>query len=204
MTDDDDDRRRSGARIAARAADVSAPAGHVRARRGRASVRRRGPRVSRPALGHRRRVARPRASGAGARDRRAGADADPHVEPVLSPAAGTAGGAAGEPVGAAARVLLQQRHRSGRGVPEVRAPLLVHAGRAAAGVHRARGIVPRPDVRVAVGHLGRALPRAVRAAAAGRALRAGQRPGGARGGRVDVRRRRSSPSRFRAKAASGR
>ena len=31
-------------------------------------------------------------------------------------------------VGAAARVLLQQRHGSGRGLPEVRAPLLVHAG----------------------------------------------------------------------------
>ena len=37
-----------------------------------------------------------------------------------------------QPVRAAARVLLQQRHRGGRGVPEVRAPLLVHAGRAAA------------------------------------------------------------------------
>ena len=34
--------------------------------------------------------------------------------------------------------------------------------------HRARGVVPRPDVRRAVGHLRRALPRAVRAAAAGR------------------------------------
>ena len=32
-----------------------------------------------------------------------------------------------QPLGAAARVLLQQRHRGGRGVPEVRAPLLVHA-----------------------------------------------------------------------------
>ena len=36
-----------------------------------------------------------------------------------------------QPVRAAARVLLQQRHRGGRGVPEVRAPLLVHARRAA-------------------------------------------------------------------------
>ena len=76
------------------------------------------------ALGH----AHPRPR---ARDRRTGADAAAHVEPVLSPAAGPARRAAGEPVGAAARVFLQQRHRSGRGVPEVRAPLLVHARRAA-------------------------------------------------------------------------
>ena len=52
-----------------------------------------------------------------------------------------------QPVGAAARVLLQQRHRSGRGVPEVRAPLLVHARRAARRDRRARGLVPRPDDR---------------------------------------------------------
>ena len=39
----------------------------LRARRGRASVRRRGPRVSRPAVGHRRRLARPRAPGLRAR-----------------------------------------------------------------------------------------------------------------------------------------
>ena len=77
-------------------------------------------------------------------------------------------------------------------------------GEPRAGVHRARGLVPRPDVRRAVGHLGRALPRAVRAAAAGRHVRAGQRPGGARWRRCRRRRRRSSPSRFRAKAASGR
>ena len=64
-------------------------------------------------------------------DRRSGADAAAHLEPVLSPAAGPAGRAAGAPVGAAARVLLQQRHRSGRSVSEVRAPLLVHARRAA-------------------------------------------------------------------------
>ena len=72
----------------------------------------------------------------GARDRRSGADAAPHLEPVLSPAAGPAGRAAGAPVRAAARVLLQQRHRSGRGVPEVRAPLLVHAA-----ASRAREII---------------------------------------------------------------
>ena len=141
---------------------------------------------------------------AGARDRRAGADADPHVEPVLPPAAGPARRAAGEPVRPAARVLLQQRHRSGRGVPEVRAPLLVHARRAARRDHRARRIVPRPDVRRAVGHVGRALPRAVRAAAARRQVRARQRSGRARRRASRDRPRRSSPSRFRAKAASGR
>ena len=75
-------------------------------------------------------------------------------------------------VGAAARVLLQQRHGSGRSVPEVRAPLLVHEGRAARRVHRARRIVPRADVRLAVGHVRRALPRAVRAAAADGEVRA--------------------------------
>ena len=58
--------------------------------------------------------------------------------------------------------------------------------RAAGGIHRARGLVPRPDVRRAVGDVGRALPRAVRAAAAGRSIRAGQRAGGAAGRRVAV------------------
>ena len=57
---------------------------------GVAPVRRRRPRVSRLRLGHRRRGARPRASGAGRGDRRAGGDADAHLEPVLPPAAGPA------------------------------------------------------------------------------------------------------------------
>ena len=39
------------------------------------------------------------------------------------------GGPAGAAVRPAAHVLLQQRHRGQRGVPEVRAPLLAHAGR---------------------------------------------------------------------------
>ena len=52
-----------------------------------------------------------------------------HVEPVLPSAAGAAGRAPRAPVGPAARVLLQQRHRGRRGLPQVRAPLLVHAGR---------------------------------------------------------------------------
>ena len=110
-------------------------------------------------------VARTRASRTGARDRGSGADAAPHVEPVLSPAAGSARRAARAPVRAAARVLLQQRRRSGRGLSEVRAALLVHARRAAHRDHRARGVVSRPHVRRAVGHLRRALSRAVRAAA---------------------------------------
>ena len=92
-------------------------------------------------------------------DRRAGGDAAAHVEPVLPPAAGRARRAAGAAVGAAARVLLQQRHRGGRGVPEIRAPLLVHAGRAADRNRRARRIVPRPHDGRAVGDVGRALPR---------------------------------------------
>ena len=68
-------------------------------------------------------------------------------------------------VGAAARVLLQQRCGGGRGLPEVRAPLLVRAERAASGARRLRSLVPRPDDRRAVGDLGRSLPCAVCAAA---------------------------------------
>ena len=98
--------------------------------------------------------------------RRAGLDAGPHVEPVLPSVPGRAVREAGAAVGARPRVLLQQRHRGDGGVPEVRAPLLVHEGRAGSG----RGFVAldarlsRPHVRVAVGHGGSALPRAVRAA----------------------------------------
>ena len=161
------DRRRQRARSAARAADLPSAAGHVRARRRRAAVRRRRgastsiccPASASPPLGH----AHPGLARAIAeqaetlhRTRRT----------CSSSAAGRAGGAAGEALRAAARVLLQQRHRGGRGVPEVRAPLLVHAGRAAHRDRRARGLVPRPDLRRAVGHVGRALSRAVRAAAA--------------------------------------
>ena len=80
----DGDGRRVGARNAPRAADLPAQPGDAGPRRRRAPVRRGRPRVPRPAVRHRRRGARPRASGAGARDRRSGADADSHVEPVLS------------------------------------------------------------------------------------------------------------------------
>ena len=71
--DDGDWTTSSGARGAPRPADLPAAAGHVRARPGRAPVRRRGTRVSRPAVGHRRRVARPRAPRPRARDRGPGA-----------------------------------------------------------------------------------------------------------------------------------
>jgi hypothetical protein len=54
----------------------------------------------------------------------------------------------------AADVLLQQRRRSRRSLSEVHAPLLVHEGRAARGVHRARRIVSRPHLRRAFGHVG--------------------------------------------------
>ena len=67
-----------------------------------------------------------------------------------------------------------------------------------------RRAVSRPHVRLAVDHGGRALPRAVRAAAAGRDVRRRRRSRGARCGRHrrDGGDRRSS--RFRAKAAFGR
>ncbi len=113
-------------------------------------------------LGH----AQPRA---GPRARRSGGDARPHVEPVLPSAAGRAGRAAVGPHGPRARLLLQQRHRGGRGVPEVRAPLLAHTRRD--GPHEVRRLlarVPRPHDGLAVGDVGRALPRAVCAAGAGR------------------------------------
>ena len=77
--------------------------------------------------------ARPRASGARGGDRRPGEDADPHVEPLLPPAAGPARREARGDVGTAAHVLLQQRHRGGGSVPEVRAPLLVLEGRSRTG-----------------------------------------------------------------------
>ena len=109
-----------------------------------------------------------------------------------------------QPVGAAARLFLQQRHRGGGSLPEVRAALLAQPRRAAGRNHRARELVPRTDVRRAVGDVERALPRAVRAAAAGRPLRAGQRSEGACWPPSRDRRRRSSRSRCRARAACGR
>ena len=107
-------------------------------------------------------------------------DAAAHVEPVLPPAAGRARGAAVEPVRSAARLLLQQRHGSGRSLPQVRAPLLARAGAPAPRVRRLRALVPRPDDGIAVGDVGRSLSRAVRAAHAGRHVRAGGRSGRAR------------------------
>jgi hypothetical protein len=80
----------------------------------------------------------------------------------------------GAPVRAAARILLQQRRGSGRGLPEVRTALLVHPGRAAPRDRRARRIVSRPDVWSTVDHVGRTLSRPVRAAARRGPIRARQ------------------------------
>ena len=60
--------------------------------------------------------------------------------------------------------------------------LLAHAGAPAPRVRRPRAFVPRADDGLAVGDVGRSLPRAVRAARAGRHVRAGRRSGGARRG----------------------
>ena len=136
---------------------------------------------------------------------RSGGDAAAHVEPVLPSAAGRAGRAALGAHGPRARVLLQQRHRGHRSLPEVRAPLLARGGETGADeVRRVHARVSRPDDGLAVGDLGRALPRAVRAARSRRDVRRRRRPG--RAGRARRRRRRppSSSSRFRAKAACGR
>ena len=149
-------------------------------------------------LGH----AHPRA---GARDRRAGADADPHVEPVLPPAAGAARRAAREPVGPAARVLLQQRHRGGRGVPEVRAPLLVHAA-----ASRAPEFIALDESfhGRTFGSLSVTSDEHYRAPfeplLPGVTFVPANDPAALAGGGLVERRRRSSPSRCRAKAASGR
>ena len=62
-------------------------------------------------------------AGLAAGDRGTGRGAAAHLKPLLPPAAGTARGAARAPVGVAARVLLQQRHGSRRGLPQVRAAL---------------------------------------------------------------------------------
>ena len=173
---------------------------------GVAPVRRRRPRVSRPAVrASASRRSATRIPGLAARDRRAGGDADPHVEPVLPPAAGPARGAPGAAVGPAARVLLQQRHRSGRSVPEVRAALLVHAGRSRA--HRVRR--PRTS-RSTAGRWARCRSRTTSTTArrssrcwpASRSCRPTTAPRSPP--RSPTARPRSSPSRFRAKAASGR
>ena len=127
--DGDDQLRYPGARSAPRTADLQAAAGGVRARRRERIEDVEGRRVSRLRVGHRGDGARarpPRACRARSPIRRRAA---PHLEPVLPSAAGPGGGAARGLLGVAARVLLQQRHRGDGGVPEVRPPLLVHAGR---------------------------------------------------------------------------
>ena len=128
-----------------------------------------------------------------------------HVEPVLPSAAGRAGDAAVGAVGPAARVLLQQRRRGGRSVPEVRAPLLVRAGRSRAPrfvafEHSFHGRT--------MGALSVTWDDHYRAPfeplIAGRDLRRRRRYRGARGRGHGATRLRSSSSRSKAKAACGR
>ncbi len=97
--------------------------------------------------------------------------------------------------------------RGRRGLSEVCPSLLVHEGRAARRVHRARRIVPRTDLRRLVGHVRRTLPRAVRAAAARGPVRSRERSRRApRGGVVEDRRdhRRAGAGRRRRPAADAR
>jgi hypothetical protein len=112
------------------------------------------------------------------RRRNAGA----HLQPVLPPAPGTRW-----PARLAALSGLPRAFFCNSGTEAVEACLKFarrywHARgrRRPHGVRRARARLSRPDVRVAVGDVGRALPRPVRAARAGRHLRAGRRSGRAR------------------------
>ena len=164
-------------------------AGHVRARRGRAPVRRRGARVPRPAVGHRRRLARPRAPGPGARRspsrrRRCSTRRTCSIHPLQGQLAERLANLSGLPraffcnsgtEAVEACLKFARRYWYTRGEPRAEIIALEESFHG-----RTFGR--------AVGHVGRALPRAVRAAAAGRAVRAGQRSGGAaRGGVVERR-----------------
>ena len=148
------------------------------------SVRRRRAALSRPDLRRRRRVARPRQPGAGRRARRPGADARPHVEPLLSTALqGQVASRLASLSGLPRTFFCNSGTEAMEGCLKFARRYWHTAGDANA--HRARGPrarVPRPDDGVAVGDVGRALPRAVRAAAPGRGLGVGRRPGGAGGG----------------------
>ena len=136
---------------------------------------------------HRRGVAGPCASGLAHALARSGSDARAHVEPVLPSAAGRAGGAADRAHGPRSRVLLQQRHGSDRGLPEVRAQVLAHEGPDEPHeVRRVHALVPWPDDGIAVGDVGRALSRPVSAADSGRDVRGWRRSGCARWRRVDA------------------
>ena len=189
MSDDDDGiGRRRRARIAPCAADLPAQAGDVRARRGRPPVRRRRPRVSRSAVGHRRRGARTFASADSRarspnRRRRCIHTSNLFYHPLQGQLAERLANLSGLP----------RAFFCNSGTEAVEACLKFARrywytqGRAARRVHRARRIVSRPHVRLALGHVRRALPRAVRAAAAERAVRARQRcrPRSPRRSRVD-------------------
>ena len=126
---DDDGGRCHDDRGGAPAPGLSPPADRARASGGHPGVRRGRQVVSRPVVWHRRRLARSRASRTGRRAGGPGARPRPHLQPVLPPAAGRGGDASRATLGSSTRVLLQQRHRSGRGVSQVRATLLAHEGR---------------------------------------------------------------------------
>ena len=174
------------ARSAARAADLSAPAGHVRARRRRAAYDADGREyldllsgIGVASLGH----AHPGLARAIADQ----AQTLIHTSNLFyHPLQGQLAERLAQSVGTAARVLLQQRHGSGGSVPEVRAPLLVHAR-----ASRAPEIIALEE-----SFHGRTFGAlsvtsdehyrdAVRAAAAGRHVRADQRPGGAAAAVID-------------------
>ncbi len=128
--DEGDIRRHQGARIAPRAPDLPAPAGGVRARQRRASCTTSTGReyldlvsgIGVTSLGH----AHPGLAAAIADQ----ASTLLHTSNLYyHPFQAEAASRLAQLSGLLARVLLQQRHRGGRGVPEVRAPLLAHAGR---------------------------------------------------------------------------
>ena len=113
------------------AAGVPPRTGGVRARPGLPPVRRERPQLSRSHLRRRRRGARARAPAPRARRSRPRRSELLHTSNLFfHPLQGELAARLVDALGAAARVLLQQRRRSGRGVPEVRAPVLARGGRA--------------------------------------------------------------------------
>ena len=167
--------------------------GDVRRRRGLLADRRRRAALPRPGRRHRRRQPRPLPSGA-ARGRAGAARAAlARLEPLLDRADGEPGAAAVGPLRRRARVLLQLRHRGGRGRDQVGAQVDRQDG-----ARRARGLVPRPDDGRALDHRPAEQAGAVRAARARR--RASRRPRRSRR-RSGRRPPRSSSSPCRARAA---
>ena len=141
-----DDRRRhdpqrqrsDGARQRPCAADLPPGAGRVRARQRLPPLRRERPRAtstSSPASACRRSAMRTRASSRRSPRRPRSCCTRRTCTSIRCRRKSRRGSSALS--GHAAHVLLQQRHGSGRGVPEVRAPLLARAGHAAHGGRRA-------------------------------------------------------------------